>query len=186
MRRVAVLCCSRKSVYHDLEDVECYDTKRDCRTFPGGIPVVTHAPCRPWSVFTRHQAKFTPEERDLGPFCVEQLRKCGGVFEHPAHSTLFAYCSLPEPHWTSDGTNRGRRGDLWSMEVWQCWWGYPMRKATWLVFCGVDPRSVTLPFQLHPEGSDRRREQVMSRAQRAMTTKSFAEWLVGIARSAAL
>jgi hypothetical protein len=184
MRTVAALCVAPKSIYHQIPGVECYDINRDCRTFPGGMPVVTHAPCRPWSAYTSHQAKFTQEEKDLGPWCVDQLLQNGGVFEHPAHSRLFDACGLPKPFNRTDGMKRGYRSPLWSMEVWQCWWGYPMRKATWLVFCGVDPKNVRLPFSLHPRGSDRRREQVMSHQQRSKTTRAFAEWLVEVARTA--
>lgn len=177
MKTVAALCVAPKSVYHQLPGVECYDINRDCRTFPGGMPVVTHAPCRPWSAYTSHQAKYSQEEKELAPWCVDQLRENGGVFEHPAHSRIFRYCNLPVPNKVA-GTDH-----LWSMEVWQCWWGYPMRKATWLVFCGVDRKAVKLPFSLHPHGVDRRREQLMSHQQRAKTTRAFAEWLVSIART---
>lgn len=70
------------------------------------------------------------------------------------------------------------------MEVWQAWWGYPMRKATWLLFSQISPMAVTTPLQLHPRGFDRRREQIMSKNQRSATCPQFAHWLVATARLA--
>lgn len=177
MRTVAVLCVAPKSIYKAIPGVECYDPTRDVRTFAGGMPVVAHPPCRSWSAYCAHQAKPEPGEKDLGPLCVEWLRKCGGVLEHPAHSRLFDACNLPKPGWTS-------RSDLWSMEVWQAWWGYSMRKKTWLCFSGISPNDVHFPIVLHSAGGDRRREQLMSKAQRSATHPALAEWLVETARKA--
>jgi hypothetical protein len=172
---VAVLCVSRKSVYHRLSDVECYDASRDAYSFLGGCPVVTHAPCRAWSAFTSHQAKPLPGEKELAIFCAQRLRECGGVFEHPAHSRAFAACCLPVAGQS--------KGDLWTIEVWGAEFGFRLLKRTWLCFSGVSPRDVKLPARLVPHGGDRRREQLMSRNQRAATTLEMAEWLVNIARS---
>ena len=140
------------------------------------MSVVCHAPCRPWSAHCAHQAKPEPGEKELGPFCAEMLRQWGGVLEHPAHSRLFDAANLPKPG--------GSHADLWTVEVWQAWWGYPMRKATWLCFCGVSPEQIEVPFRLHPRGGDRRTEQLMSKHQRSATTLEFATWLVDVARRA--
>jgi len=176
MVTIAVLCCARNSVYHKMDGVECYDTKRDARSFAGGMPIVAHPPCRAWSAFCAHQAKPLPGERDLGLWCCDQLRECGGALEQPAHSRLFSAGGLPMPGTIS--------GDLWTMEVWQRWWGYSMKKATWLCFSRVRAEFVDPPFVLHDSGGlDRRRQQVMSHNQRAATCTAFAEWLVAIARN---
>ena len=175
VRTIAALCVSRNSIWKGMGGVEAYDVDRDARTFPGGMPIVAHPPCRAWSAHTAHQAKPMPGEKDLGPWCAEMLRKCGGVLEHPAHSRLFEAARLPAPGYAT-------RGELWTMEVWQAWWGYPMRKATWLCFCGISPDRIELPFRLHPNGCDRRREQLMSKNQRAATTDEFARWLAQVAR----
>lgn len=108
--RMAALCVAPRSVYHALPEVDAYDLRRDVRSFAGGLPVVAHPPCRAWSAYCAHQAKPLPGEKDLGPLCVEWLRKEGGVLEHPAHSRLFAACGLPRPGET--------RGDLWTVGVW--------------------------------------------------------------------
>ena len=175
---VAALCVAVNSVYRTIQGVECYDKRRDVRSFSGGMPVVAHPVCAPWSAYCAHQWKPVEGIRELGPLCVEWLRKCGGVLEHPAHSRLFDHCGLPRPGESKNG--------LWTAEVWQAWWGYPMKKATWLCFSGVEPDQVQFPYALHPQGEDRRRQQLMSKNQRAATHPALANWLVEIARKSSL
>ena len=176
-RTVAALCVAPNSGYKAMAGVDCYDMGRDVRTFAGGMPVVAHPPCRAWSAYTAHQAKPADGEKELGLLCAEWLRSEGGVLEHPAHSRLFDAARLPMP---------GQRlGDLYTMLVHQAWWGYPMRKATWLCFSRVDARDLELPYRPHDSRAgvgDRRRQQVMSKHQRAATCEGLAHWLVHAAR----
>ena len=176
-RTVAALCVAPNSIYKRMPGVEAYDMGRDVRSFVGGIPVVAHPPCRAWSAYTRHQAKPEPGEAELGLLCADHLRKEGGVLEHPAHSRLFDAANLPKPG--------QRRGDLYTLLVWQAWWGYPMRKATWLCLSRIDPCELEVPFIAHDSRAgigDRRRQQVMSKHQRAATCEPLAYWLVDAAR----
>jgi hypothetical protein len=173
---VAVLCAARNSIYKQMDSVEVYDIRRDVRTFSGGMPIVGHPPCRSWSAFCRHQAKPLPGEKELAPFVVEHLRKCGGVMEHPAHSKLWDALNLPKP-------GERERDGLWTLWVKQYWWGDVRTKNTWLLFSGIDVWTVQTPFRLHEPKGDRRRWQVMSKHQRSATVPAFAEWLVDTARS---
>lgn len=175
--QIAALCVSAKSVYRTMENVVCYDKARDARTFAGGMPIVGHPPCRAWSAYCAHQAKPIPGEKDLGPFVVEWLKRCGGVLEHPAHSRLWAACGLPRPGLTA-------RRDLWSAEVLQAWWGDTRTKTTWLCFFGISPNDVQWPLRLHDPRGDRRRWQLMSSTQRSATNPEMAKWLVDVARKA--
>lgn len=173
---IAILCAARNSIYKKMEGVEVYDSKRDCRTFSGGMPVVAHPPCRAWSAYCAHQAKPSIGEKELAPYCVGVLRVCGGVLEHPAHSRLWTTMGLPHP---------GAVGDdgWWSMEVKQSWWGDTRQKTTWLLFSGISPDELPeMPYRLHDTKGDRRRWQLMSKHQRAATCPEFAEWLVEVAR----
>lgn len=81
-----------------------------------------------------------------------------------------------------------RLGDLFTVLAYQAWWGYTMRKATWLCFSKVDMRKIEFPYRAHDSrtgpGGDRRRFQVMSKHQRAATVPALAEFLVGAARKA--
>jgi hypothetical protein len=173
-----VLCVAKNSAYVGMPGLELFDQARDARTFAGGMPLIAHPPCRAWSAHCAHQAKPEPGEKELGLWCAEQVKQMGGVLEQPAHSRLWDAAKLPKPGWTHSA-------DVWSMEVWQAWWGYPMRKATWLFFSGISPLSVKTPLQLHPHGCDRRREQLMSKKERSATTPAFARWLVDVARQSA-
>ena len=174
---VAVLCVAKNSIYKTMKGVDVYDIKRDARTFPGGKRVVAHPPCRAWSAFCRHQAKPMEGEKELAPMCVELVRKCGGVLEHPAHSKLWSSLDLPMPG------DRERDG-LFSLWVKQCWWGDTRTKNTWLLFSGIELNRIEIPFALHVNNGDRRRWQLMSRHQRAATSPQFARWLVDTARTA--
>lgn len=178
MKSVAVLCAAKRSVYHGMHLVEVYDSVRDAWTFADSIPVVAHPPCRLWSAFCSHQAKseYPEHEKALGVWCVDQVRRCGGVLEQPAHSRLFERCNLPKPgqaHWEG-----------FSIEVPQYWFGDTREKNTWLWFYKITEKSLPqLPFRLKPEGGDRRIWQLMSsKNQRERTTKEFAEWLIECAR----
>lgn len=180
MLTVAALCVAPNSVYKRLQGVDVYDKARDVRTFRGGMPVVAHPPCRAWSAYTSHQAKPEPGEAELGLLCADHLKHEGGVLEHPAHSRLFSAASLPAP-----GT---RKGDLFTIPVLQAWWGYPMRKATWICLSGIGPADLDIPYCEHDSRAgvgDRRRQQVMSKHQRAATVEPFALWLVEAARKSA-
>lgn len=172
---VAVLCVASNSVYKSMDAVEAFDPSRDARSFQGGVPVVAHPPCRAWSTYCAHQAKPAPGEKDLGPMCVEWVRECGGILEHPAHSRLWDRCGMPklgEPG-----------GNEWSIKVSQAWWGDSRTKETWLFVSGIEPRELPqMPFALHSPHGDRRRWQLMSKHQRSATHPNFALWLVETAR----
>jgi hypothetical protein len=180
VKMIAVLCVSRNSVYKQIKGVDSYDEDRDARTFPGGIPAVAHPPCRCYSAFCRHQAK--PKDREsemaLGVWCVDQVRKWGGVIEQPAHSKLWETCGLPQPK------DRNAAECAWSMELPQFWFGDVREKNTWLFFSRIPRADVPkLPFRLKPEGGDRRAWQLMSsKNQREKTPMQFAQWLVECAR----
>jgi hypothetical protein len=171
---VAILCASKKSVYKSIDGLDVYDVDRDCRTFTGGQPVVAHPPCRAWSRFCRHQAKPLPGEKELAPFCVDAIRANGGVLEHPAYSLLWDELGLPKP-------SQPCRGELWSIEVLQRWWGHRQTKRTWLLVSGLKPADLPpIPYQLRA-GGDKRRWQLMSKAERMATPRAFAEWLIDAA-----
>ena len=175
-REVAILCANNKSVYHEISGCVVYDKKRDARTFTGGMPIVAHPPCRAWSAFCAHQAKPEVGEKELGLLCCTRLVECGGVLEQPAHSRLWVAASFPKP-------SEPKRDDLFSVELWQAWFGYPTMKRTWLTISGV--RAIDLPeipFRLHARGRDKKLFKSMSHSQRSATPRAFAEWLVAVAR----
>lgn len=174
---VSVLCAARNSVYKSLQDVSVYDIDRDCRTFDMLTPVVAHPPCRAWSAFCSHQAKPAPGEKELAPFCVEAIRQCGGVLEHPAHSKLWKELNLPKP-------DEGMRDGLWTVALNQSWFGDIRSKRTWLLVSGI--RVVNVPVMPHCVSGDRQRWNTMSKSKRAATPMQFAKWLLMLARQSSV
>ena len=105
---VAVLFARADSCYKALPGCDVWDAERDARRWPGGCPVVAHPPCRAWGRL-RHFAKPRPDEKALALWAVEQVRKFGGVLEHPASSTLWPAAGLPAPGARDPESNWARR-----------------------------------------------------------------------------
>jgi hypothetical protein len=187
--RVSVLFARSDSVYKSLPGVDVWDAERDALTWPGGTPVVAHPPCRAWGVL-RRMANPRRHERMLATFALRQVRRWGGVLEHPAGSRLWPRCGLPAP-----GKGADKYGG-WTLGVTQHWWGHPATKATKLYICGCDPQSIPeLPPLRLGEGErvitnsknlrrgrgDTRFRTECTKAQREHTPVEFARWLVDLA-----
>lgn len=139
----------------------------------GGMPVVAHPPCRSWSQRLWKRSKGTVGEKALAPLCVEFVRSCGGVLEHPAFSRLWGHCSLPQPGYSDEF------GFTFVLD--QSWFGFPARKRTWLYICGVDPGMMPgYPFAL---GDSEGNIALMSHFWRSHTVPALAAWLVELARN---
>ncbi|MCD9030372.1 hypothetical protein LDO32_01305 [Luteimonas sp. Y-2-2-4F] len=190
---VAVLFARRDSVYKSDPRCDVFDIDRDARTWLGGTSVVAHPPCRSWGRL-RSFVTAAPGERDLALLAVDQVRRWGGVLEHPAWSTLWPVAGLPAPGC------RDRFGG-WTLPILQSAWGHRADKATWLYIVGVEPADVpTLPLRLgyashviaqkrtRPDGSRIRKgdpewRPETSKAEREHTPRSLATWLVDLAAS---
>jgi hypothetical protein len=195
MREVAALFVRADSVYKTMPGVDAWDIERDARKWPGGVPVVAHPPCRAWGRFS-HMAKPRDGERDHAPWAVEQIRRYGGVLEHPAESKLWHHCGLPVP---------GRMPDSfggWSLYIRQCDWGHRAEKLTWLYVVGLHvdelpefppPREATHVIAQGREprpdlGRGRLKKGVpgwrpeVTPREREYTPTPLAEWLVDLAR----
>lgn len=164
----AVLCTRADSVYIGL-GADCFDLARDARTYKGTAPVVAHPPCRAFGKLA-HMAKPRDDEKALGFWCRETVRICGGVLEHPAHSTLFPHGLLP-----------GARDECggWLLPIRQQWFGHPCRKDTWLYIVGCDPADVPrIPLVL---GDASRTVESQDRAACERTPSELAQWLLDLA-----
>lgn len=161
---------------------------RDARTYEGNLPVVAHPPCRAWGTMS-HMAKPRPDEKDLAPWAVETVRRCGGVLEHPKRSKLWPHMGLP----LIGGEPDSFVG--WTLLVPQFWWGHKAEKETLLYIVGVPPRRLPpLGFQLgeatHVVAASGRRADgtrradkrpEITKAEREHTHPEFARWLVDLA-----
>ena len=152
---------------------EWYDEARDARTHAGPWPVVAHPPCGPWSSL-RHL--YQGGGADLALLAVEQVRRWGGVLEHPATSRLWT--QIP-----------------WTIDVSQCDWGHPARKRTRLLIVGTERIPPMPPARepthwcsgVHTRGARGETPpgiKVCSAQQRRRTPIAFAQWLLDLAASA--
>lgn len=186
-RQVAALFVREDSIYKTMPGVDAWDAARDALAWPGGYPVVAHPPCRAWGQLRRF-AKPRPGEMDLAPWAVEQVRRWGGVLEHPAKSSLWPALGLPEP------ALRDSYGG-WTMPLLQFDWGHRASKATRLYIVGIEPRDVpAVPLVLgvapcviggskrNKAGVRRQDRPEISKQDRERTPVDLAEWLVALAR----
>lgn len=202
LRTVAALYVDRLGPYPKLPGVDCWDLSRDARLYDGPHPIVAHPPCGPWS-HLRHL--YRGSENDCALRALEQVRRFGGVLEHPAHSQLWNVDGAdanPKSRGSQYMARPGELPDCWggvSIEVDQCDFGHPARKKTWLYLIRVDGRLVKTPPKCRPthwcSGGRTKRPgmgatvppgiKVCSAQQRRRTPLAFAEWLVALARSVA-
>jgi len=170
-----VLYARRTSVYKAL-NADVYDEDRDARSYHRSAPVVAHPPCRGWGRL-RGQAKVRPGELALALHAVAVVRRCGGVLEHPACSSLWKAAALPFP---GEGCDEFAG---WTYCVDQSWFGHRAPKRTWLYIVGVSAADLpNVPFEL---GLASGRVEMMGVAERERTPEPFARWLLEVARCAA-
>jgi len=118
-------------------------------------------------------SKATTEERQLAFHAVGAVRRCGGVLEHPAWSSLWREAGLPLPGEPLDAAGG------WTLPVFQGHAGHRAPKDTWLYIVGINRRALpSFPFGLgHPPG----RVELMGKREREATPPDFARWLVDLA-----
>lgn len=187
---VAALFVRPDSVYKRLPGVDAWDMARDARKWPGGCAVIAHPPCRAWGQL-RAQAKPRDDEKALAPWAMAQVRRWGGVLEHPALSSLWRHCGVPRP---------GKRDAWggWVLFVNQSAWGHRADKPTALYIVGCEPQDIPdMPLMLGDaprvvtqsktvgkvrilKGDPRWRPEI-TRTEREATPEPFARWLVELA-----
>lgn len=176
---VAALFVRSDSVYKLMSGVDCYDADRDARNYPGGLPIVAHPPCRAWGGL-RAFANPRPDEKELARFAVRNIRKFGGVLEHPASSILWDDMNMSK---TSEPDQFGG----WTLHLDQFWFGHQARKRTRIYIVGLRPANLPqLPMILGDApavvGSRKKTRPEIKKADREHTPVMFAEFLVNIAR----
>lgn len=140
---IAALYVETGGAYFNLPGVEPWDVERDARTYTGPHPVVAHPPCQRWGRFwhgsTRKPHQFRRGE-DQGCFAaaLTSVRNYGGVLEHPAGSSAWAYFGLAQPRvgqgWIAADIYGG-----YTCQVDQKHYGHDAPKPTWLYVCGLYP-----------------------------------------------
>lgn len=167
---VAVLFARERSEYFSIPDCDVWPRSRDARNYVGSLPVIAHPPCRGWGRL-RHLAKPVHGERELAIFAVSEVRRCGGVLEHPAGSTLWDVAKLPRPGETDFFGG-------FTIAVHQGHFGHRAPKHTWLYIVGARYMP-SIPSGPLPDG----RVEDMGQQERERTPLPFALWLVELAKS---
>lgn len=183
MRTVAALYVDPRGPYFGMPGVDPWDKARDAELYAGPHPVVAHPACGPWGRLKGHCKHQDPRH---GLLAVEQVRRWGGVLEHPADSSLWKAAELPLPGWLPDAWGG------FSVALRQCDWGHRAAKPTWLYLVGIDPADVDLrrPAIAPTHKVTNNDRPGMAHLQRLpglearLSPPAFAEWLVSLARSA--
>ena len=176
--RVAALFVDKRGIYSNRDDVDVWDEARDARLYDGALPVVAHPPCQTWGNFARSGMTLRPLGDDDGCFAsaLANVRRCGGVLEHPANSSAWAAHGLHRP--LSRGWHAADFGGGWTCQVEQGHYGHRARKATWLYAVRCELPSLTWG----PSVATCTVEH-MGLAERIHTPPAFAEMLLTMARS---
>ena len=158
----------RKVNHYAALGCDCYDFDRDALSWPGGSPGIYHPPCRSWGQLS-HFAKPRDGERELAIWAMANVRRSGGVLEHPYASRLWR-----ESGCLSFGLRDDHGGIL--VPVFQSWWGHRAPKKTCFYVVGALPE---LPEYVPPvmQFSVAR----MGAAERERTPAALASWLVELA-----
>ncbi len=178
---VAILFARTDSIYKTIPDCDVYDIERNALNWKGGSTLVAHPPCRAWSRLSAF-AKPLPGEPELAIWAVDQVRKFGGVLEHPAASKLWPACNLPPP-------GRCDNYGAFTLLLPQHWFGHRAEKQTLLYILGIHPSNVPpIPFSLtyptHVVSCSTKKQNRLpeiTKPEREHTPIAFARWLVQLA-----
>lgn len=184
-RQVAALYVDvDKGPYANLPDVEAWGIEQDATTYDGPDPIVAHPACAPWGKFSWRSCGADSKvdgSRSCGLIAVDQVRRFGGVVEHPVGSKLWEAMGMPRP-----GEGKDSFGG-WTLDVKQVDWGHPCEKRTWLYIVGVEPEDIPrIPPSRQPthviESGGGATLPRLPKSQRHITPPKFAKWLVDLAR----
>jgi hypothetical protein len=172
--QVAALYIDARGPYPKLLGANmCWDESKDARLYQGPWPVVAHPPCGPWSSM---KGLYRGGGKELALVALDQVRRWGGVLEHPITSGLW---KLVMP----------------TLVVEQVDWGHVARKRTGLYLSGV----LSVPSRPPPgipthwcsgthtpgaRGKPPAGIKICSAQQRRRTPVAFAGWLIQVARGA--
>lgn len=139
--QIAALYVQADGCYYGLPCIDPWDEARDARQYAGPYPVVAHPPCQRWGKLWAGQPlwiKRTGERKvkgdDGGCFeaALRDVRRYGGVIEHPWGSHAWAHFGINKPPRTGGWISAGLDGG-WTCCVEQGRYGHYARKPTLLL-----------------------------------------------------
>jgi len=177
---ISALCVRHDSVYYRIPGVDPWDSARDCRKCTDSHPVIAHPPCAQWGR-TKPLATVDRDQKALALFCLNAVRKRGGVLEHPLASGLWSWGCIP-----SDGNPDMHGGRLIIVDQFD--FGHPARKMTGLYIVGLPrhEKPISVKFFLsrysQPATGVPGRLMTLKRLGREATPKPLAEAMVALIR----
>ena len=158
-----ILYTARTTIYSAIEGTDCWGIDRDARLWSGPGKCIAHPPCGHWG---KYNHKCTLPGRDCASIALSQVRKFGGILEHPASSTIWRHVVKP-----------GEGRDFYNgftIDIDQSVYGHAATKSTRLycVNCQA-PKPPMFPFTHRTKPLER-----MSRRQREATPPALAAALV--------
>lgn len=144
MQQIAALYVASDGPYFGIPGVTPFDEDEDARIYGGPWPVVAHPPCQRWGRMWKGQPgniKAGKAERkgdDKGCFksALFDVRRFGGVLEHPEGSHAWPHFGLSKPQRAGGWVSAGDCGG-WCCRVEQGRYGHYCAKPTWLLVHGV-------------------------------------------------
>lgn len=155
MQTIAALYVQTGGCYYNISGVRPFDEDDDARMYGGPWPVVAHPPCQRWGKMWKGQpgnikrGKVERKGDDAGCFksALFDVRRFGGVLEHPEHSHAWKHFGLPKPP-RNGGWIKADDFGGWTCRVEQGQYGHYAPKPTWLyaVRCNLP----NLRWGVHP------------------------------------
>lgn len=175
---IPVLFCLPNSNYKKYPFTDCYDLERNALNYNSDLAIIAHPPCRLWGRLS-HLSTAPKVERLLAIWSIIQVRKNGGILEHPAGSRLFKKMLIP-----LNGQPDSYGGFLISIN--QHWFGFKAQKRTYLYIVGC--KRSELPAM--PLSFDAITHSVSTspnflklyKKQHSVTVPALCEWLFEIQR----
>ncbi len=174
-----------------------WDVDRDATKYAGPNAVVAHPPCKRWGRFWWADGSKGPgNDGGLFASALENLRRWGGVLEHPEASHAWRTFDIPSPPMGGGWMRSILQPNEWTTCVPQRNYGHRARKLTWLIYVG-GPRPPLLNWSrpaapevyLCPPGrragghpGDTSVERMRHR-EREVTPEPFARLLISIAEA---
>jgi hypothetical protein len=199
---IAALFVEADGVYAGRDDVDAWSIDRDARRYTGTAPVVAHPPCERWGRYwsggpSAKVRRLLGDDGGCFATALANVRRCGGVLEHPEASHAWTAFGLTKPPkrggWIPAGDGIGH-----TCCVEQGHYGHAARKATWLyavrttrpdLIWGSSGSRARLEPGFHSAAEraaappERRLVSRLSRDERIGTPPAFAELLLDLARS---
>ena len=178
MAIIPILFTLPNSNYKKYHFTDCYDEEKNALNYRGQAAIIAHPPCRLWGRL-RHMSKAPQVERILAIWAIIQIRKVGGILEHPAGSRLFRKMKIP-----LDGSPDQYGGFVISIN--QHWFGFQAKKRTYLYIVGCTRSQIPqLPLNFsaitHSVSSSKNYLE-LDKSKNSVTAPKLCEWLFEIQR----